>query len=193
LTNRLMIAGIVVLVIGLAMIGGGVVALRGTTTTIKTFTEQQPGEYVSSEIVLNSSSAVVVRSPASEGGLIPAQNLSSVDSANLASYALSPTTTAGGSATYVSLTGDYYYVAFSSSQPSSSIVIAGSLGRTIVSGLLVLLGFIFVIVGIVLSLVGWRRGRRADSKNKKAAISESDYYAKREGGPQQPPPPSPSP
>jgi hypothetical protein len=135
---------------------------------------------------------VVVRSPASVGGLIPAQNLSSVNSANVGSYALSSTSTAGGSATYLSLTGDYYYVAFASSQPSSDIVIAGNLRQTIVSGLLVLLGFILAIVGVILSLVGWRRQRRAASKNKKASDSDSDYYANRQGGAQQPPPPSSS-
>jgi len=188
-----MIAGIIVLVLGIVMIGAGVSGLKGATTTIMTFSQQQPGEYVSSEIILNSSSAVVVRSPAIVGGLIPAQDLSSVNSANVGSYALSSTSTAGGSATYVSLTGNYYYVVFSSSQPSSDIVIAGNLRQTIVSGLLALLGFIFVIVGAILSLVGWRRQRRAGSKDKKASLSESDYYANRQGGSQQPPsPPSSS-
>jgi uncharacterized membrane protein len=187
-----MIAGIIVLVLGIVMIGAGVSGLRSTTTTINTFSQQQPGEYVSGEIILNASSAVVVRSPASVGGLIPAQNLSSVNSANVGSYALSSTSTAGGSATYLSLTGDYYYVAFASSQPSSDIVIAGNLRQTIVSGLLVLLGFILAIVGVILSLVGWRRQRRAASKNKKASDSDSDYYANRQGGAQQPPPPSSS-
>jgi sorbitol-specific phosphotransferase system component IIC len=184
-----MVAGIIVLVLGLVMIGAGVSGLRGTTSTINTFSQQHPGEYVSSEIILNSSSAVVVRSPASVGGLIPAGNLSSVNSANIASYALSTKSTGGGSATYTSLTGDYYYVVFSSSPPSSSIIIAGNLRQTIVSGVLALLGFLFVIVGIILSLVGWRRGRRANSKNKKPSVSDSDYYANRQDGSQQPPPP----
>jgi hypothetical protein len=183
-----MIAGIILLVLGLVMIGVGVSALKGVATPIKTFSEQQPGEYVSSEIILNSSSAVVVRSPGSAGGLIPAQDLGSVNSANVGSFALSSKSTAGGSATYINLTGDYYYVVFSSSQPSTSIVVAGDLGHTIVFGLLVLLGFIFVIAGLVMTLVGWRRGKRADSK-KKASVSDSDYYANRQDGSQQPPPP----
>lgn len=182
----MMIAGIIVLLLGIVMIGGGIASLRGTTTTIKTFTLQQPGEYVSTEIILNSSSAVVVRSPAATGGLITAQNLSSVNSANIGSYALSPTSTAAGSDTYVSLTGDYYYVAFSSSQPTSDVVIAGNLRQTIISGVLVLLGFIFAIVGAILSLVGWRRGRRSGSRSKAGSVSDSEYYAKRGDGSQQP-------
>jgi len=192
LTSRLLITGIIVLVLGLVMIGGGETGIKGTTTTIRTFSQQQPGEYVSSEIILNSSSVVVVSSPASSGGLILAQDLSSVNSTNVGSHALTPTSAAGGSATFVSLTGNYYYVVFSSSQPSSAIVIAGSLGQTIVSGLLVLLGFLFVIVGVILSLVGWRRGRRAGSKDKKESVSDSDYYANRKDGTQQPPSSSPS-
>ncbi len=188
----MMIAGIIVLLLGIAMIGGGVASLRGTTTTIRTFSEPQSGEYVSTEIVLNSSSAVVVRSPASTGGLIPSQDLSSVNSGNIGTYALSPTSTAGGSDTYVSLTGDYYYVAFSSSQPSSDVVIAGNLRQTIISGLLVILGFVLAIVGAVLSLVGWRRGRRSGTK-KSDSVSDSDYYAKRGDGTQPPTsPPAPS-
>ena len=188
-----MIAGIVVLVVGLVMVGGGANGLKGATTTIRTFSLQQPGEYVSSEIILNSSSVVAVSSPATVGGLIPAQDISSVTSTNVGTYALTSTSATGGAATYVNLTGNYYYVAFSSSQPSSAIVVAGGLGQTIVTGLLVLLGFIFVIVGATLSLVGWRRGRRAGSKNKKESVSDSDYYANRKDGAQQPPPSPPSP
>lgn len=185
--------GIIVLLLGIVMIGGGIATLRGTTTTIRTFSQQQTGEYVSSEIVLNSSSAVVVRSPASTGGLVAAQNLSSVNSADIGSYALTPTSTAGGSDTYVSLTGDYYYVAFTSSPPSSDVVIAGSLRQTIISGLLVILGFLFAIVGAILSLVGWRRGRRQGPKNDKGQVSDADYYANRQGSSGQPPaPPSSS-
>jgi hypothetical protein len=191
----LLIAGIIILVLGVVMIGGGVVGVRGTTTTIKTFSQQQTGEYVSGEIILNSSSVVVVRSPVSAGGLIPAQDLSAVNSANIGSYAVSARSTAGGSATYISLTGDYYYVVFSSSQPTStSVTVAGSLGRTVISGLLVVLGFIVFLVGVILAIVGAIRGRRSSRRAKEQkSVSDADYYASRQGGAQQPPPPTSSP
>jgi len=71
--KRTVIIGLIILVIGIAFVAGGVVGLKGTTSTISTFTQPQTGEYVSSEMVLNSTADVVVRPSSSTGGLVPAQ------------------------------------------------------------------------------------------------------------------------
>ena len=49
--KRTVIVGLIMLVIGIAFVAGGVASLRGTTSTISTFTQPQTGEYVSSEVV----------------------------------------------------------------------------------------------------------------------------------------------
>jgi hypothetical protein len=185
--KRTVIIGLIILVIGIAFVAGGIVSLKGTTSTTSTFTQTQAGEYVSSELVLNSSSTVVVRPSSSTGGLVPAQDLSSVNSANLATYALSVKSTAGGSATYVGVQGDYYYVIFTSSQPTTMIVIAGDLIKTIESGVLVLLGGLLFLVGLIVTIIGLIR--KSNKPKQPAGVTDADYYTKRQDGPS--PPPSP--
>ncbi len=50
--------------------------------------------------------------------------------------------------------GNYYYVAFASSQPSSKIVATPLHGGTMASSPLVLGGFLAAIIGIVVVIVG---------------------------------------
>ncbi len=152
--KRTVIVGLIILVIGIAFVAGGVVGLEGTTSTISTFTQPQTGEYVSSEVVLNSTSDVVVRPSSSTGGLVPAQALSDVNSTSLATYALPANSTVGGSATYARVQGDYYYVIFTSSQPATEIVIAGDLAKTVESGILVLLGGVLFLAGLIVTIIG---------------------------------------
>jgi hypothetical protein len=152
----IIIIGVVLLFLGIALFVGGTFTALGSTTIISTFSSPQTGEYVSTELVVNSTSTVVVSSPTSEGGLIPAQDLALVNSSSsLSSYAISPRSTAGGAAAYTNLVGDYYYVVFSSTQPSSRIVISsGHLSRTIGAGLLVLGGIVLFLAGIIVAIIG---------------------------------------
>ncbi len=185
--KRMVIIGLVLLVIGIAFVAGGAAALRGTTSTLSTFTQSQTGEYVSSEVVLNSTSTVVIRSPSSTGGLITAQSLSEVNPTSLATYALPTNSTAGGSATYVGLkAGDYYYVIFTSSQPTTKIVIAENLAKTIESGILVLLGGVLFLAGLIVAIIG--AIRKDDKPKQSSGLTDADYYSKRQDSP--PPPPS---
>lgn len=178
--TRTLVIGLIVLVVGvgLAVVGGA--NLRNSTTTITTFTQPNLGEYVSSNLVLNNS-IVVVRSPASVGGIVPAQDVNVVNSSNIGSYALRYNSSAASSDTYIGLKGDFNYIAFSSSQPASKIVITGSLSRTVGSGLLIVVGGICAIAGIIVTIIGAVRKNPA----KKAAAtttSDSEYYAKRDSG-----------
>jgi hypothetical protein len=184
--KRTVIIGLIILVIGIAFVAGGVVGLKGTTSTISTFTQPQTGEYVSSEVVLNSTAVVVVRPSSSTGGLVPAQALSDVNSTSLATYALSADSTAGGSATYVGVQGDYYYVIFTSSQPATKIVITGDVVKTAESGILVLLGGVLFLAGLIVTIIG--AVRKSNKPKQPPGMTDADYYSKRQDGP--PPPPN---
>jgi hypothetical protein len=184
--KRTVIIGLIILVVGIAFVAGGVVGLKSTTSTISTFTQPQTGEYVSSEVVLNSTAVVVVRPSSSTGGLVPAQALSDVNSTSLATYALSADSTAGGSATYVGVQGDYYYVIFTSSQPATKIVITGDVVKTAESGILVLLGGVLFLAGLVVTIIG--AVRRSNKPKQPPGMTDADYYSKRQDSPPPPPP-----
>lgn len=154
------IIGGVVLIIGVVLIAVGAVGVLRGLTVITTFSEPQSGEYVSTELILNATSGVAVTSAAANGGLIPAQDLNLVNSTNIGQYALTPHSNVAGTVTYTSLTGNYYYVAFASSQPSSKIVATPLNGGTMASSPLVLGGFAVIIAGIVVAVIGVRMNRK---------------------------------
>lgn len=184
--KRAVIIGLIILVIGIAFVAGGVAGLKGTTSTISTFTQPQTGEYTSSEVVLNSTAVVVVRPSSSTGGLVPAQTLSDVNSTSLATYALPASSTVGGSATYVGVQGDYYYVIFTSSQPATKIVITEDVAKTAESGILVVLGGILFLAGLIVTIIG--AIRKSNKPKQPPGVTDADYYSKRQDSP--PPPPN---
>lgn len=150
------VIGGVVIIIGVVLIAVGAVGVLRGLTIITTFSQPQSGEYVSTELMLNSTSGIAVTSAATNGGLIHAQDLNLVNSTNVHNYALPPHSDVAGTQTYTNLTGDYYYVAFASSQPSSKIVVTALHGGTLASSPLVLGGFLVIIIGIVVIVVGVR-------------------------------------
>jgi len=150
--TRRVVIGVVVLVVGLAILAVGVFGALNSLTISRSFSEPHPGEYVSVEIVLNTSSALVISSPAANGGVIPAQDLDIVNSTNIGTYVIPAS--GAGSSTYTRLTGDYYYVAFASTPPSTTIVATPLNSGIIRYGVLVLLGFVVIIAGIAVTVVG---------------------------------------
>jgi len=178
--KRTLTIGLIVLVVGIALAAVGGYNLRNASTTITTFTQPASGEYVSPKLILNDS-VVVVRSPPSVGGMVPAQDISEVNSTNIGSYAVAYNSTAASSETYLGLRGDFNYVVFSSVQPTTRIVVTGTLLGTVASGLLVLIGIVCAIAGLVVTIVGAVRKNPA-----KKTTSEDEYYAKRYSAPQSP-------
>ena len=153
--NRpIVVIGVVVLVIGVVLIAVGAVGVLRGLTVISTFSQPQSGEYVSTELVLNVTSGIAITSAATSGGLIHAQDLSLVNSTNIGQYAITPHSNVAGTVTYTNLLGDYYYIAFASSQPSSKVVATPLHGGTVASSPLALGGFLAVIAGIVVIVVG---------------------------------------
>lgn len=154
------VIGVVVLIIGVVLIAVGAVGVLKGLTIVTTFSEPHSGEFVSAELNLNTTSGIAVTSAAANGGLIQAQDLNLVNSTNIGQYALTPHSSIGGTLTYSDLNGSYYYVAFASSQPSSKVVATPLHGGTLASSPLVLTGFIVVIIGIVVIVLGVRRKSR---------------------------------
>jgi len=177
LRTRTLTIGLIVLVVGVALAAVGGYNLKNSSTTITSFTQPTSGEYVSAPLVLNDS-VVVVRSPPSVGGMVPAQDVGRVNPTDISSYSVPYNSTAASSDTYLGLTGHFNYVVFSSVQPTTKIVVTGTLLGTVASGLLVLVGIVCVIAGIIVTIVG------AVRKNpSKKVSSDDDYYAKRDGTP----------
>jgi hypothetical protein len=166
--------GLIILVVGIALAAVGGYSLKTKTTSITSFTQPATGEYVSAELILNNN-VVVVRSPATVGGMVSSQDISAVNSTNIGSYAVAYNSTAASSETYLGLRGDFNYVVFSSAQPTTKIEVTGTLSETVTFGLLVLGGIVCAIAGVIVAIVG------AVKKNpaKRAEISEDEYYAKR--------------
>ncbi|MGO8806049.1 MAG: hypothetical protein ACLQO7_05535 [Candidatus Bathyarchaeia archaeon] len=162
--KRMVTIGVVLLIVGIAFLVSGVIGLRGSTNTVKVFNQPNPGEYVSSEILFNSSSTIIVRSPPSVGGLIPALYINLVNSTNIVTYEAEFPTAVAGAVEYNSIQGNYYYVIFSSTQPNTRLAITGSLGTTAALGLLTLAGIVFIIIGIILAILGAFRKPKGQRK-----------------------------
>jgi multisubunit Na+/H+ antiporter MnhG subunit len=168
MNKPIVIIGSLVLIIGVVLIAVGAVGVLRGLTVISTFNQPQSGEYVSTELMLNATSGIAVTSAAANGGLILAQYLSLVNSTNIGQYAVTPHSNVAGTVTYTNLIGDYYYVAFTSSQPSSKVVATPLHGGTMASSPVVLGGFLAVIVGIAVIVVGaLRKSNRSKSQRKK--------------------------
>ncbi len=164
------VIGTIVLIVGVVLIAVGAVGVLRGLTVITTFSEPQSGEYVSTELTLNVTSGVAVTHAAAKGGLVPAQDLNLVNSTDIAQYALSPHSNVAGTLTFTNLTGDYYYVAFASSQPSSKVVASPLHGGTLASSPLVLGGFLVVIIGVVVIVLGARM--KSSSKREQREVEE---------------------
>ena len=155
--KRTVVIGAVILAVGVVMVVAGGVGALSSLTINTSFTQPHPGEYVSSEIALNATSELVVSSPAATGGIIRAQNLNLVNSTNIDTYAIAYSASGAGSDVYKSLSGDYYYVAFASTQPNAKIVALTQGSSVLAYGGLVLLGVVLLIAGIAITVVGLLR------------------------------------
>jgi len=175
MNSRTVAVGVIVLVVGIALLIGGAIGALGSITINTTFTEPHPGEYLSTEIVLNTTSGLVVTAPAAVGGIIPAQAMSLVNSSNVSTYAVPYNSAAAGSDVYRSISGDYYYVAFASAQPDTRIVATALHSSAAKFGILVLLGLVCLVAGVIVAVVG---AIQKGSK-KSGTVAESEYYATR--------------
>ena len=143
------------MVVGISLIGVVGLGEASNISKIESFSQTKPGEYVSGELVLNQPSVVAVKSPASDGGLIPSQDLSLINSNNIGSYAISYRSAGSGADAYTSIIGDYYYVVFSSTPPTTQVVVANlSSNNLITIGVFALSSLGLIIAGVIVIIVG---------------------------------------
>ncbi|MCL4447471.1 MAG: hypothetical protein M1556_05995 [Candidatus Thermoplasmatota archaeon] len=157
--KNLLIIGIVLLVVGVAMAGISTVeAAHSVSSSIggagNTMYPGTNGDYYSNNLNVSTGDEVLVVSNI-HAYLIPSSDISTVNSGNVGSYAISPSTSAGNTSTYTGLLGSFYVVTFGTSSPSVSYaVVSGGLGHLIITGLLVLGGAFLAIAGIVIAIIG---------------------------------------
>jgi len=152
--TRTVIIGVVVLIIGMVLLAVGGLGVFSHLTISTKFTQPHPGEFVSAELVLNTSSGVAVSSPAAVGGIIPAQDLNLVNSSSIGTYEVPISASGAGSNIYKGLVGDYYYVAFASTQPTTKIVATPLSSGALDFTPLVFLGLACIVAGFVVAIVG---------------------------------------
>jgi hypothetical protein len=152
---------VIVLIVGVGVLFVGATETAATLTIITTFNEQHPGEYASPEIDLTTSSVIEVQAPGAVSGVVHAQDLYSVNKTNLASYALKPNATVAGTQQFRGITGDFYYVDFSSAPPSVTHVVVTPFRSGVIRFVaLVLAGLIGAVVGAIVAVMGLRRDTR---------------------------------
>jgi uncharacterized membrane protein len=158
MNRRTVTKGVVIIVIGFLLALGGRLGTLQSLTINTAFTQPHPGEYVSVEIVLNSTSTLAVSSPASSGGIVQAADLNLVNSTNIDAYAIAYAAASAGTDVYTSLSGDYYYVAFASAQPEARIMVTPQTSPLLLAFAgLFLLGVVLIIAGIVVAVMGLDR------------------------------------
>ena len=151
----LLYLGIILLVIGVVISGIATVEAGGKTEIVETSMKVSPsGFYYSNELTVGSNGSVIVTGNTTTY-LIPSQDLTIVNSTNVANYAIHPTIPSGNSILYDGLNGAYYLVAFGQHPPLITYAVLGSnLSQLVVYGLLIIVGAAIAVIGVILALIG---------------------------------------
>lgn len=159
--------GVVLIVVGVVLIGITFATGLSLPKSSRTVNQVYSGEWDSGEINITSTTSIAVATTATGTyGLIKATDLSTVNPTNLASLSLQPHSTVTVSSdhtlTYKNLSGQYYFVVFSSKSPTIVVeyVSHNSLGAT--GGKLLLPGGALILSGIIVGIVGVVLKRKPD-------------------------------
>ena len=154
--KNILIVGLVLLVIGIALIGVSTFSLghsSSATFSSSTVMIQGPnGDYHSQELNVTSGDVISV-STASKVYLIPASDLVVANQSNVNSFAISPLSSSSSAVTYNDLTGSYYVVVFSTSSPSVAYVV-GNTGSLISAGIMIIIGGLLFFIGLIITIIG---------------------------------------
>lgn len=155
--KKIVLIGLALLIAGIAIIGVSLYEMSALSTINSSLTQVSSNEWRSDLINVNSSGVLTVTTNATSGfGLIPASDLSVVTASNLASYAVGyDTSTTSGSLNafvYDQINGQYYFVIFSSSEPTMTYLFLTAEGE--IFGELLIVGAGIAFVGLVMAIVG---------------------------------------
>lgn len=162
--KNLLIVGLVLLVIGIVLAGlstyevtgGAVRSINGAGNVMMAGTN---GDFYSNTLNVTPGYELIVVS-STQSYLIPSQDLTTVNSTNVASYAIVPTTHSSSSTdtyVYIGLNGSFVLVTFGSTSPSTmdyAVLKSGGISQLVVYGLLLIVGILLAIVGIIIAIIG---------------------------------------
>lgn len=150
----MLVIGVVLLIVGVALVSVSRVEIPSQVNMETSMTLDGTGMWVSHELNATPSSSITVNAKSADFGLIKASSLSAVNSSNLGNYRLSPNTASNGVDIYLHLSGSYYVVVFSSSQPAPSYSLIKNVGMVAIYGLLFLVGLVLAIAGVIVAIIG---------------------------------------
>ena len=156
-----LVVGIVLLVVGVAMVGGSLFetdhALSGLLNPSRgmgdTMNSNRNGEFYSTVLNATPGNYIMVTSGAPHY-LIPSDDLSVVNSSNVGAYAVSAYQTSGNNTLYTSLNGSYYVVVFGPAPPIVGYDVIASITGLVWSVAVLGLGVIFAIAGLIVAVIG---------------------------------------
>ena len=160
--KKIALIGLVVLIIGIAIVAGGyyetISVLSHDEHTAVRSDPSNKTEYTTNNMTISSGYELIVTANYTHEGLIKASDLSKVNNnTTLAHYAINSTAPVSGGMIYTGLAaGTYVFVAFNSSTPTIGYVYAPSttieLGGSLIAvgAIAAFTGFIMLIVGLIL-------------------------------------------
>lgn len=167
--KNIVLIGLVLLIVGVAIIGVSLYEMSALSDINSSLTQVSSNEWRSDVINVNSSGVLTITTSETSGfGLIPASDLSAVTASNLANYAVGyDTSTTSGSQNafvYDQLSGQYYFVIFSSSTPTMTYLFLTAEGEIFAELLIVGAGVAFV--GLIMAIVGAILKKKAEPIDK---------------------------
>lgn len=157
--KKIALTGLVLFVIGILLIAAFFLTGFALPQTSRTVNQVSSGEWESGLIEASPNvTLAVVTGTSSNYGLIPASDLISVNSTNLASYAVKPVSSTDVDShlalAYRDLNGPYYFVEYSSSAPTISVTFVSNSDFSAGHGLLILAGGVLAFIGFIVGIVG---------------------------------------
>ncbi len=152
--KKVVIAGLILLIVGIAIIVAGGFASLGISKKGNTINNIKPGEYATPEFIFNGSYTLTISGAPSDSALIYSSNYSVVNATNFNKYAIKPVNTINGVLTYSISSGSYYFVIFSLSTPHityTEIPVGASL---YLFGIIGIVGIALFIGGIITAIAG---------------------------------------
>lgn len=155
--KKIVLIGLVLLIIGVVILGISLYETAALSDENSALVQVSTGEWRSNLISMNSTGILeVTTSVSSDFGLVPASEINVITASNLASHVVNYDTpsTAGSlnAFTYDQISGNYYFVIFSSSTPSFSYTYLPA--EAILFGEFLVVGSGIAFVGLIMAIVG---------------------------------------
>jgi hypothetical protein len=153
--TNVVVAGIVVLVIGLILVGVSLnQAMDRMPYSTAEMTSSGKGYFQSNLIVVNGGNELILISN-STIYLVPSQDLTFLNSTDITTYALHPSFTEDDSSLFTGLNGTFYIISLGSMTPLVKYyVLNEEIGQIEMYGLALLGGVILILAGIVIAVIG---------------------------------------